>query len=122
MKRSSFKPKPCKECGSLWHSKGSHKPKNRMRTESKKTTTKRLETREAWFEANPPDAQGHWHCYISKHPLCPRILDRQTINLEHNLSKARRPDLKYDITNIFPACSYDNKAKGSMSAEEYIDA
>lgn len=130
---STIKPKPCSECGSIWHSAMYHKPrkpiavrkplarsKKPIRYESQKNRTKRLATREAWFEANPPDKDGFWYCYISKHPLCPKRLTKETVQLEHNLSKVRRKDLRFDITNIFPACKYDNKAKGSLSAKEYM--
>jgi len=119
--------KPCPVCGSIWHSRMYHNPRKPLpratksiRHEAVKTHDKRKSTERAWFEANPPDSQGYWYCYISKHPLCQKMLTRETITLEHNLSKARRPDLIYDITNLFPACSYDNKAKGSLSAEEYM--
>jgi hypothetical protein len=98
-------------------SKGSTRP---IRFEAKKTRQKRKKTESEWFEANPPDENGHWHCYIPKHPQCPKALTRQTIVLEHNLSKARRKDLRYDIKNIFPACEFDNRDKGSMSAAEYL--
>ena len=131
---STIKRKPCKECGSMWHTAMYHKPRKPIavrkplpratkpiRREAVKTREKRLATTAAWLEANPPDKNGHWRCYISKHPQCPKVLTRQTIVLEHNLSKVRRKDLRYDIKNIFPACSYDNAAKGSLSAEEYMN-
>lgn len=130
---STIKPKPCAECGSPWHSKGYHKPRKPiatrtalkpatkpMRKEAVKTRQRRQATTMAWFEANPPDQNGHWRCYISKSPDCPKLLTKETVVLEHNLSKARRKDLQFDITNIFPACAADNKAKGSLSAEEYM--
>ena len=125
--------KPCSVCGSKWHSKGYHNPRKPlvaktplkpatkpMRKEAVKTRQKRKATESEWFAANPPDEHGHWRCYISKHPQCPVLLTRETINLEHDLSKARRKDLQFDISNIFPSCSYDNKAKGSLSAKEYM--
>lgn len=131
--RSSIKPKPCSECGSLFHTKGYHKPRKPMATrtpmkpasrpmrkEAVKTRDKRLATTAAWHVANPPDADGTWRCYISKHPQCPKILTAETLVLEHDQSKARRKDLQFDIKNIFPACALDNKAKGSLSAKEYM--
>jgi len=30
------------------------------------------------------------------------------------------PGIKYDINNLFPACGFDNAAKGSLTAEEYM--
>lgn len=129
MKQSSFKPKPC-ECGSKWHSSWQcplkrktvmRRSKRAIRGESVKTKSRRMKTRYEWLAANPPDEDGYWYCYISKHPLCPRKLTIESLNLEHNLSKTRRPDLRDDITNIFPACRWDNQAKGSLSAKEYMD-
>lgn len=131
---STIKPKPCKECGSMWHSAMYHKPRKPIavnkplkrstkpiRFEAVKTREKRKATEAAWFAANPPDRNGFWWCYISKHPLCPKRLTRETLVLEHNLSKARRKDLQFDISNIYPACRHDNKAKGSLSAKEYME-
>lgn len=137
---STIKPKPCKfvfedgnVCGSKFHSAMAHKPRKPiatrtylkpggkpLRAEAVRTREKRKETEAEWFKANPPDANGFWYCYISRHTLCPKQLTVDTLVLEHNLSKARRKDLQFDITNIFPACSYDNKAKGSLSAKEYM--
>lgn len=114
--------KPCPNCGSMWHSKMFHKPRKPIRSEAAKTKAKRLELSRQWHDENPPDKYGNWYCYISKHPLCPKILTEATLVLEHNLSKTRRPDLIFEVTNIFPACEYDNKAKGSLSAQEYMHA
>ena len=130
---STIKPKPCKECGSKWHSAMYHNPRKPiavnkplkrsttpLRKEAVKTRQKRQATTADWYAANPPDKEGRWLCYISKHPSCPVYVTRETINLEHNLSKARSPGTKYDINNLFPACSFDNAAKGSLTAEEYM--
>lgn len=121
MKRSTFTPKPCKECGSIWHTAGYHNPRKAMRKEAAKTKQRRKATEAEWFEANPPDENGHWYCYIPKHPLCPKILTIEMIVLEHDLSKARHKGLQFVISNIHPACTWDNEAKGSLSAEEYMN-
>jgi hypothetical protein len=127
--------KTCKVCGKRAYSDYcmQHKPRkpiatrtplprptHRIRPEAIKTREKRLQTTADWYAANPPDKDGNWYCYIPKHPLCPWRLTVETIVLEHDLSKARRKDLQFDITNIHPACGYDNKAKGSLSAKEYM--
>lgn len=96
------------------------RPTKHIRPEATKTRDKRLAATAAWFEQNPPDRNGNWRCYISKHPQCPKVLNRRTLVLEHDLSKARRKDLQFDVTNIHPACAFDNKAKGSLSAKEYM--
>lgn len=93
-----------------------------IRFESEKTRTKRKQTEQDWHKANPPDKNGYWYCYISKHPQCPKRLTIETLVLEHDQSKARRKDLQFDITNIHPACAFDNKAKGSLSAKEYMQS
>lgn len=119
----------CKSCGSEWHTawKCPLKPRKTllqttkpMRHESAKTRSKRLETTAAWDKENPPDANGYWYCYISKHPLCPKRLTVETLVREHDKSKARSPEDKYNIKNIYAACTFDNEAKGSLSAEEYL--
>lgn len=112
MKRSGFNNGPYK---------GFKPPKRRLRREAVKTRQKRQETSTEWFKINPPDEHGYWYCYISKHPFCPKRLTIETLVLEHDISKARDKSRQHDITNIFPACEWDNKAKGSKSAEEYMN-
>lgn len=91
-----------------------------MRREAVKTRQKRLATTAEWDAANPPDAYGYWYCYISKHPFCPKRLTIETLVREHDKSKARSPKDKYNIKGIYPACTWDNEAKGSRSAAEYM--
>lgn len=117
----------------MYHSAMYHKPRKAIevrtpikrstkpiRFEAVKTRDKRKATEAEWFAANPPDANGNWHCYISKHPQCPKLLTKETLVLEHDQSKARRKDLQFVISNIHPACAFDNKAKLSLSAKEYM--
>ena len=135
-----IKTNPCKfvlengqRCGSPYHTAMWHKPRKPIavnkplkrstkpiRFEAEKTREKRKATEAAWFEANPPDKDGFWYCYISRHPLCPKRLDRSTVVLEHDISKARNKSLQFVVSNIHPACAFDNKAKGSLSAKEYM--
>lgn len=118
----SLSTKSCKGCGSEWHSyfKCPYRKRKGLRKEAVKTREQRLETTAEWDAANPPNKNGNWYCYISKHPLCPRVLTTETLVREHDKSKARSPKDKHNIKNIYPACAFDNKAKGSMSAEEYM--
>lgn len=128
MKRSGLRAKACK-CGGM-HSSLSCPQKARaplkraskpMKRESRKHRKERQETNARWFEANPPPIDGmYWICYISKHPLCPYYLTRETVVPEHDKSKARYPGERHNIDQIFPACTFDNEAKGSLSAEEYL--
>lgn len=85
---------------------------------AKKTDQRWIDTKVGWFEQNPPDKDGYWDCYLQIAESCQRRVDRRTLNLEHAKSKARRPDLRYDITNIRPACRPCNKLKGSENLED----
>jgi hypothetical protein len=128
MKRSAFKSKPC-ECGGM-HSSLNCPQKPRatlrraskpMKRESTKHRREREQTNREWFEANPPPIDDtFWICYISKHPQCPYYLTRETVVPEHDKSKARAPSERHNIKKIYPACTFDNEAKGSLSAEEYL--
>ena len=133
MHNSTIKPKPCSVCGSMWHSAMYHNPRKPIavnkplkrstkpiRFEAVKTREKRKATEAEWHAANPPDKDGFWYCYISKHPLCPKRLTIETLVLEHDISKARNKSMQFVVSNIHPACAYDNKAKGSLSAKEYM--
>lgn len=81
---------------------------------------KRLKLRDEWFELNPPDKEGYWYCYLRISPNCPYRLDKKTVQQEHVLSKTRRPDLKYDVTNLRPACDPCNKLKGSLNYDDEL--
>lgn len=126
MKRSQFKRKPCAECQSLYHSKGYHKPRTALRTarkpmkrESDKTKSKRQATALQWDKLNPPDENGEWTCYLQISPDCPIKLTKQTLVREHYYSKTRRPDLKYEVSNIRPACDPCNSVKLSRNGDEF---
>lgn len=112
----------CKQCGSEWHSKWKcpYVKRKGLRKEAIKTRGRRLATTAEWDSNNPPDTNGNWYCYISKHPMCPKKLTIETLVREHDKSKVRSTGDRHNIKNIYPACAWDNMAKGSMSAEEYM--
>jgi 5-methylcytosine-specific restriction endonuclease McrA len=114
------KPKPCKFCGKETHAswKCFSKPTRAMKPEATKTTTKRQKTNREWFNVNLPDDKGLWYCYLFIAPECPRWLSRSTITLEHVRSKARAPELMYQISNLKPACSFCNEIKGSLDLKD----
>lgn len=120
MKKSSFRVNPCHHCGSSWHSawKCPHIANKPLKKEGDKARKKRQSTANKWFKANPPDEHGDWICYLQISELCPKKLNRQLITLEHVKSKVRHPELKYDINNIKPSCSFCNYLKGSRDLEE----
>ena len=130
-----MKPKSCYKCGSdshtsfmcrHWGGKGGKDPVDKLklykplRNESKKSHSKRMSTRRVWYENNPPDKDGFWCCYLNISSLCIRKLTRDTLTLEHVESKVRHPELKYDVSNIRPACPACNRLKGSRSLAQLV--
>lgn len=70
--------------------------------------------RDHWFSKNPPNHEGYYVCY-----LCGRWVLPIDTELDHVEARSRRPDLRYDLDNLKPACHGCNKAKGSLSVDEY---
>lgn len=91
-----------------------------IRPISEKTYSRKQRTDRLWYELNPPDEKGTWTCYLQISRDCPITLTRSTITLEHVKSKARHPELKFDVTNIKPACSPCNKLKGSLNWDDEL--
>lgn len=118
--QTPIKNNPCKYCGSELHTSLMcfNKPRRPLKQESDKTQAKRITVSRLWFELNPPDARGLWYCYLRISPDCPYQLTRSTIRLEHVRSKVRYPALKYEVTNLLPACEHCNKMKGSRDLED----
>lgn len=115
--------KPCKVCNSKYHTPGYHKPKKPLKhtplkLESDKTRAKRRGMAAKWFRKNPPGMDGYWYCYLQISSLCPYRLNRSIVTLEHVYPKVKRPDLKFEIKNIKPGCSFCNKLKGSNTPEQ----
>lgn len=110
----------CKHCQGTNHTSMTcpSKPRPQLRQEARKTREKRVAVSHEWFKLNPPDNDGLWHCYLRVSPECPYELTRATIQLEHKKSKARHPELRYDVTNLAPACAPCNKLKGSLDFDE----
>lgn len=74
-----------------------------------KVTKKWIDTRREWIDKHPEP----WTCY-----LCGRLLDIDTLTLDHIKSRTRRPDLRYTENNLAPCCWPCNKAKGSKGLDE----
>lgn len=115
-----MKPGNCKYCGSDKHTSLMcfNKPRKRIKQVSDKKLHKKQEVDRLWYELNPPDEKGLWYCYLRISPECPGWLTRSTINLEHVKSKARYPELRYEVTNLKPACTHCNELKGSKDIDE----
>jgi len=116
--------KPCKICGSDRHyqtfcPRKPRKPLTRTQKPLKRTRLKKIgkitrrwfEVRKDWFAIH----KGPYFCYISSEPLA-----LEDVQLDHVKSRSRHPELRYDLDNLRPICSDHNKAKGSLSLEEYL--
>lgn len=113
-------PKPCKYCEGTDHYSINcfQKPRHAIKKISNKTLNKKQIVDRLWYETNPPDDKGTWTCYLQLTKQCPIKLTRSTIQLEHVKSKVRHPELKFEATNLKPACSWCNRMKGSLNADE----
>ncbi len=124
----------CKWCGSSEHTqfycfKKPRKPIKRtslkhsvkpIKKVGKRTLAWRKTSRE-WKQANPPDEYGFWRCRVGGARVSDKIDDGSyMLNLCHDKSRARYPELANDLNNIFPGCQRHNKEQGSRSLDEYL--
>lgn len=82
------------------------------------------ETSNEWKRNNPATHEGYWFCIVGGYALTDGNQDAVgglRLNLDHNDSRARRPDRKYDLSNLNPICSKHNREKGSQSLTEYLE-
>lgn len=111
----------CKNCGNTFPQYNStqtlcskcsfNKYQNQGRKPIKKVgkiTKKWFETRKEWIKQNP--GNNGWHCY-----LCGKLLDINTLTLDHKLSRSRHPELRFELSNLAPACARCNYEKGSKN-------
>lgn len=129
-----MKPIVCKQCGVLGHYRYQcfkKPPKKKAKPVvikrkyiSKKIDWKWIETKNKWFKANPP-VSGYYYCWYCQ---CVLAKDDElndfgvaTITLDHKSPKGNYKglSLKYDITNLVPACYKCNSLKGSRSYESF---
>lgn len=92
-----------------------YRPRKRMRNESNKSRTKRLQMNQEWLKENPPDHDGKWACYLRIAPNCLKRMGSLDLTFEHVEPKVKRPDLKFDKRNIKAACQPCNELKGSRT-------
>lgn len=126
--------KPCKYCGLMGHYPYAcyQNPKRALkalkRTELKrstkpinkigKTTKQWFITRATWIRHNPPTIDGqYWECYLHIHPWCPGRVDIKTLTLDHVVSRSHDASLRFNLSNLRPACKYCNSEKGSKSLD-----
>lgn len=82
------------------------KPKKPLKKVGK-VAKKWIETRNEWFKTNPPQ-DGFYICGICHQP----VPFDETV-LDHIKARSKRPDLRYDFSNLQPAHYYCNSEKGS---------
>jgi len=117
------KPKNCSYCGGEGHTaflcyqrrKSEHLKRTKLRPESKATNSKRAILRNTFFANNPPDNQGGYSCYLQIHSSCPKWVSKKQVTLEHVLPRAKYPELKYNVLNIMPSCTFCNATKLSST-------
>lgn len=68
--------------------------------------------RKDWIKRHGGD-EGRWICALQCSPLCKKILTIETLTLDHIIPRSRRPDLRYEDSNMQPACFFCNSEKGS---------
>lgn len=126
--------KPCKYCGLMGHFSYAcfHNPKRKLK-QIKRTAIKRSDkpinkvgkttkqwfiTRANWIKKNPPPIDGrYWECYLQIHEWCPIRIDVHQLTLDHVVSRSRDPSLRFNLSNLKPACQYCNSEKGSRSLD-----
>lgn len=120
--KKCMKHKACKVCESTWHTAFScpYKPKKQLRAIGKQAKAW-INTRNLWYEHNPPDEHGLYYCYICGVPLRRGNFGKQRLTLDHMVSRSRNPSLRHAFTNLAPCCWKCNSEKGSLSVKEYHD-
>lgn len=109
--------KPCKFCGLEGHTKTFCyvRPKNpNLKRKAIRMIGKHgqkwLRTRAEWFKDNPAE---FYVCY-----LCGDTLKPRETTLDHVIPRSRRPDLRYDFSNLRPCCFRCNSKKGSRTVDK----
>jgi 5-methylcytosine-specific restriction endonuclease McrA len=123
------KPKECSYCGGEGHTaflcyqrrKTDHLKRSKLRPESKASNTKRAILRNTFFANNPPDDKGGYTCYLQISPACPKWLAKEDVTLEHMRTRARHPELKYEVSNIAVSCQPCNKLKGHLDIDQLVE-
>jgi hypothetical protein len=74
--------------------------------------------RELFFAANPGPI---WYCYYCVYIGQEIPLEKAHICVEHYYSKARHPELRFDVSNLVASCHFHNKEKASLNGPDYLE-
>lgn len=117
--------KPCKHCGLTGHYPYQcfTNPKKALKRTPIKKVGKQTKqwyiTRATWIKKHPPTVEGkYWICYLQIHPWCPKRIDIAHLTLDHVVSRSHDPKLRFNQSNLKPACIYCNGEKGSRSLDQ----
>lgn len=76
-----------------------------------KQARKWIATRKLWISLHPGPL---YRCHY-----CSCIMNLEAMTLDHIIPRSRRPDLRYVLSNLIPACGPCNTLKGSKSHDEF---
>jgi 5-methylcytosine-specific restriction endonuclease McrA len=112
----------CTYCHSPDHSQFHCRQKPRTQLKARKRLKKLgkhgnrwLETRAEWFRQNPAE---QYECYLQITSNCLRVMTPEQTTLDHVQSRSRYPQLRYELSNLRPACWPCNMYKGSLDVDE----
>lgn len=111
--RNSVKSKTCKHCESENHLSIQCFKRPKRVIKAGRVANRWQTTRRQWFKANQRES---YSCHY-----CGRFLLKNEVELDHYLSRSRRPDLRFELSNLVPSCHRCNQEKGSMSGDEYLN-
>lgn len=47
-------------------------------------------------------------------------LEKRNVQVEHFMSKARHPELRFEMSNLVASCRTHNRMKGSLDGPEFL--
>lgn len=104
-----FRVKPCKNCGSEWHTKFKCPYLERKGLAKIGRQGKRINSAvRKWKRQQEANHEGYFECY-----MCHKWIKYQ--EAEHVKSKVRHPELRADQTNFKHTCDDCNAKKGSRN-------
>lgn len=109
--------KPCTYCHKDGHTAFLCPQKPRKRIETTKPMKKMGKVAKKWKETRRVymGSDEVWSCVIGG-----ARLTRETVTIDHIISRGRDPSKRYELDNLQPLCYFHNQEKGSLSMEQYL--